>query len=404
MIKVIQRVVMLLSLLLLARSSWADGLQDIRATLAYPRKEAIARLAERPGGDTVSALVLERTLVRKPAEAIPAWPCAQVGDYLRPGCILLASANAINDGRFDDLHKILSALDVRERQQLYRTIPSALLEILVGLPATRRVAQGETHIFLNADSEGYLQDSARPVLDIEMNGRKIAGTLDTGASITLVSDQDAQGLELIPLDYQVDISTYYRPGQMTARFHRVKQLKIGNTELSDVVVLVGGQLTLIGLDLVSKLDSLYVSSGRLSINSSADELARLEKECRVKVFLNSDFIRFNQFLYFTAKVAGKSTVVALDTGYSDGYLATATRPDSAERDALASGVINDARGPIYEHLYNSLAEIEVGSRVTRIPAVFSASRNLPAPYVLGWRGFSQYQLVYNVKSARACLI
>lgn len=85
-------------------------------------------------------------------------------------------------------------------------------------------------------------------------------------------------------------------------------------------------MTLIGLDMISRFDSLYLSPERIAINLSAHELANLEKECRARVFLNSDFMRFNQFLYFIAKVDGKSTIVALDSGYSGDYLATAIMP------------------------------------------------------------------------------
>ena len=163
-------------------------------------------------------------------------------------------------------------------------------------------------------------------------------------------------------------------------------------------------MTLIGLDMISRFDSLYLSPERIAINLSAHELASLEKECRARVFLNSDFMRFNQFLYFIAKVDGNSTIVALDSGYSGDYLATAIMPQGAVRDITSSGVVNDARGAAYEQPYSAEVEVEAGNKTIRMPAIFSGTRKLPAPYVLGWRGFSHYHLVYNVKSARACLI
>ena len=404
MIRVIQRVVVIVCMVLQAQTALAEGLQEIAVALAYPRKEVIAKIAERKGGDVVSALILERALIRKRADGAQGSPCEQVEDSLKSGCLLLVSANAISDGRFDDLRGIFATLDTRAKNQLFQLVPVALFEKLAALSPTRLISQAETNIALSTESEGFLQDSTKPVVDIEINGQKVSGALDTGASVTLISEQDARQLELTPLHYDAEIGTYYRAGKVKAALYQIKELKIGNTQMRDVVVLVGGQMTLIGLDMISRFDSLYLSPERIAINLSAHELANLEKECRARVFLNSDFMRFNQFLYFIAKVDGKNTIVALDSGYSGDYLATAIMPQGAVRDITSSGVVNDARGAAYEQPYSAEVEVEAGNKTIRMPAIFSGTRKLPAPYVLGWRGFSHYHLVYNVKSARACLI
>ena len=144
MIRVIQRVVVILCMVLQAQTALAEGVQEIAVALAYPRKEVIAKIAERKGGDVVSALILERALIRKRADRAQGSPCEHVEDSLKSGCLLLVSANAISDGRFDDLRGIFATLDTRAKNQLFQLVPVALFEKLAALSPTRLISQAET--------------------------------------------------------------------------------------------------------------------------------------------------------------------------------------------------------------------------------------------------------------------
>lgn len=127
----------------------------------------------------------------------------------------------------------------------------------LGMPE-QVVAGGETRIPLSRDGHYWLQ--------AELNGQTFAFMVDTGATLTAVSEETAAAAGLEPRDGGLPIRLQTANGAVAAHLTNIDTLRFGNVEANglDAVIAPGlGKTNVIGMNLLSRLDSVRIEQGEL---------------------------------------------------------------------------------------------------------------------------------------------
>ena len=385
-------------------ATFASDMDSVRQALIYPRKDVLTKIDKIKNGKYLSGLIMARTLVTASLEPSPIHRCPINKPDLNLGCKLILIGNALNSGNRVELREIDTLLSSQDKDYLEKTLPSALISNLLDIPSTEIKSKRTTNILITAENSDFLEEIAKPIVSFEVNNVKGSALFDTGASLTILSQKDASRYQLQPIDSQMDISSYWTGGNIRAKFYLVKKLVIGDVELSNLVVLVGGELNVIGLDIMTKFKSLIISSSEITINLPDPDLSKFEKRCASRVFLGSDFLRLNQYLYFVAGVDGKKTTIAIDSGYVDGEIGSNLHFYENIRTSPRTAILDDAHGPKQQIHYDASVDLEIAGNTTKKVLRYSPDWMLPTPYVMGWLGLSNHTLILNNDKLRACLI
>lgn len=120
------------------------------------------------------------------------------------------------------------------------------------------VAGGAVEIPVGPDGHYWVEAS--------VNGSSLRFLVDSGASITGVSDATAERLGLVasPMDATMTIQT--ANGSMTARRMTIPAMNIGPIQVSDLPVAVSaglGDVNILGMNFLAKLKSWRVEDGRM---------------------------------------------------------------------------------------------------------------------------------------------
>ncbi|KLE35083.1 retropepsin-like aspartic protease family protein [Aurantiacibacter luteus] len=127
----------------------------------------------------------------------------------------------------------------------------------LGLPA-QVVEGGETRIPLARDGHFWLE--------AEINGQRAAFMVDTGATLTAVSQSTAERARLEPRDGGLPIQLQTANGTVAAQLATVDELRFGNVAARglDAVIAPGlGETNVIGMNLLSRLASVRIEQGEL---------------------------------------------------------------------------------------------------------------------------------------------
>ena len=127
----------------------------------------------------------------------------------------------------------------------------------IGLPE-QRVTGGETRIEMSNDGHFWLQAS--------VNGQRRRFLVDTGATLTALSESTAQAAEvpIQPLRQSVLMRT--ANGTVTAELARIDELRFGNVVARDLDAVIApglGETNVIGMNLLSRLASWRVEGRTL---------------------------------------------------------------------------------------------------------------------------------------------
>ncbi|HEY9269262.1 MAG TPA: retropepsin-like aspartic protease, partial [Methylotenera sp.] len=352
----------------------------------------------------LSGLIMARTFVRPPLDTPSVHRCSTNNAKLNLGCKLLSIGDAFNTGDRGKLREIELVLDRKDRTYLDDILPGRLFSKLLPLPSTKVTSNSKTNIAITAENNDFLEEVARPEVSFEINNVGGSALFDTGASLTTLSKNDALRYGLQPIDSKIEISSYWGNEKVSAQFYLAKKVLIGNVELSNLVVLVGGEINIIGLDVMTKFGNLIISSNEIIIDSAEADVLESEKKCRSRVFLSSDFLRFNQYLYFVAALDGKKTALAIDSGYEGGEIGTSLPIYENAKNHARTDTINDIHGTRGQVVYSSSVELDIAGTKSKKILKYSPDWSFPTPYVMGWLGLSNHTLILNNQKLRACLI
>lgn len=268
----------------------------------------------------------------------------------------------------------------------------------------RRTSQREVLRLHPYASDYFVADQVLPFIDVgSANGHSARFVLDTGAPQTRVNVDTARqmGIKLLT-DSHYAYSTFYGEGSLSARFGILDSLKVGSSELHNVLVFVSDRDNLLGLDLISKLGRLKLTRKTLELNP------RLSPRCDSPInYTRSDL---NQRLTIAASLDNRTTQAIVDTGNVD-YLTSAlpgeqvnvvqaltpgnSPPDPANRQRYESfkGVLNLPGNslPITYRYYPGFT----------IPPSWVLGRYVPS-ILLGWRAFEDFELNLDIEAGRSC--
>ncbi len=181
---------------------------------------------------------------------------AMVGGVL--GSILLPRVPALGRLlRFGSTF-VLMAILVLVVLQLSRLDPRFSMAVPeLGLPA--QVVEGdETRVPLSRDGHYWLQ--------AEVNGHSVPFLVDTGATLTAVSEETAEAAGLEARDGGLPIRLQTANGTVAAHLTNIDSLRFGNVAASglDAVIAPGlGETNVIGMNLLSRLASVRIEQGEL---------------------------------------------------------------------------------------------------------------------------------------------
>jgi aspartyl protease family protein len=127
----------------------------------------------------------------------------------------------------------------------------------IALP-TQTVAGGETRIPLSADGHYWIE--------ARVNGSKQRFMVDTGATVTTLSEQSASEAAITPDPLRLPVVVRTANGSIEAQMARAKDLRFGSIAARDMDVIVTGAtggLNVLGMNFLSRLKSWRVEDGVL---------------------------------------------------------------------------------------------------------------------------------------------
>jgi len=127
----------------------------------------------------------------------------------------------------------------------------------IGLPE-QVVVGGETRVPLSRDGHYWLE--------AEVNGQRFPFMVDTGATLTAVSEDVAEAAGLEPRDGGLPIRLQTANGAVAAHLTNIESLRFGNVAANglDAVIAPGlGETNVIGMNLLSRLASVRIEQGEL---------------------------------------------------------------------------------------------------------------------------------------------
>jgi aspartyl protease family protein len=122
----------------------------------------------------------------------------------------------------------------------------------------QRVSGGETRIEMSNDGHFWLEAS--------INGQKRRFLVDTGATLTALSESTAEAAQVQVQELRQSVLMRTANGTVTAQLARIDQLRFGNVVARDLDAVVApglGETNVIGMNLLSRLASWRVEGRTL---------------------------------------------------------------------------------------------------------------------------------------------
>jgi aspartyl protease family protein len=111
-----------------------------------------------------------------------------------------------------------------------------------------------------------MQQDGHYWVDAVVNGQNVHFLIDSGASVTALSQGTADRLDLMPDPMDRTVTMQTANGDVTARRSTISVMQIGTIQASDLPVVVSasfGQVNVLGMNFLNKLKSWRVEGGRM---------------------------------------------------------------------------------------------------------------------------------------------
>lgn len=137
----------------------------------------------------------------------------------------------------------------------------------VALPV-QTVAGDETRVPLAADGHYWIE--------ARVNGSRQRFMVDTGATVTTVSDEAAAAAGIAPDPLRLPLAVRTANGTISARMGQARTLRFGSIEARDIDVIITGAtggLNVLGMNVLSRLKAWRVEDGVLVLTPHTAALA-----------------------------------------------------------------------------------------------------------------------------------
>nr|WP_238538773.1 retropepsin-like aspartic protease [Pseudomonas sp. GM74] len=251
----------------------------------------------------------------------------------------------------------------------------------------------------------HVAEEVLPFIDVgAANGASARFVLDTGAPQTRVNIDTAKkmGIRLLP-DAFYRYSTFYGEKGLAARLGILGSLKVGTREFRNVLVFVSDRDNLLGLDLISKLGRLKITSRTLELNSPP------ATRCDALTVVSRQDL--NQRLVVAAQLDRRVTQAIIDTGNVDYLTASSPGRQLSVVQALTPGSSNAYTGDKrHFQRFDGVLVMQGNIMVVSykyypgftIPPSLLGGQYVPS-ILLGWRAFKDFELNLDLGSGRSCL-
>ena len=361
---------------------WIDSEQGRSASLAQLRQQC-DKVLDPDRHLSCSVTVFARMLEAKAANQIPEY-------YLA----------------IKDKHARAIAADA-DLKPLFSTFGSKSLAILAatGDFSVNGLARHEVLPLHPYADNFYVAEEVLPFIDVgAANGASARFVLDTGAPQTRVNIDTAKkmGIRLLP-DAFYRYSTFYGEKGLAARLGILGSLKVGTREFRNVLVFVSDRDNLLGLDLISKLGRLKITSRTLELNSPP------ATRCDALTVVSRQDL--NQRLVVAAQLDRRVTQAIIDTGNVDYLTASSPGRQLSVVQALTPGSSNAYTGDKrHFQRFDGVLVMQGNIMVVSykyypgftIPPSLLGGQYVPS-ILLGWRAFKDFELNLDLGSGRSCL-
>jgi hypothetical protein len=210
------------------------------------------------------------------------------------------------------------------------------------------------------------------------------------------------GIQLLP-DAYYRYSTFYGEKGLAARLGILGSLKVGTREFRNVLVFVSDRDNLLGLDLISKLGRLKITSRILELNPP------LATRCDASIVVSR--LDLNQRLVVAAQLDRRATQAIIDTGNVDYLTASSPGRQLSVVQALTPGstsvyIGDNKRFQRFDGVLalqgNTMAVTYKYYPGFTIPPSLIGGQYVPS-ILLGWRAFKDFELNLDLTSGRSCL-
>lgn len=282
-------------------------------------------------------------------------------------------------------------------------MPIDNFDILINSPPFRHIGGNKKYEFhFNSVDDNFLNAIENLHIPVKINGEATTAIFDTGASITLISAELARKSNAKILPFTSKLSSFYGNGA-EIKFALISKLEIGNEIFKNIIVAVYGERNLIGFDVMSKLNGVYLSHDSLVLNPNFS----LESNgCKVPVKLRTNLSRTTQLLTTTIIFNNKVHDVNIDTGNYSGYLTHFIPPSEYQTWAKFGGKSDVAgkqgmdKTDTQKIRLGSSKEIDV-----KINSVVGSKKTIEngREFILGTHMLRDYNLYLNFKNGWGCI-
>ena len=247
------------------------------------------------------------------------------------------------------------------------------------------------------------------LVTVKINGVDRTMVLDTGSNITLLrpSTAHALGIEANPSPYShLGQSLPMRPMAATmglgdALLGVARQIRIGTSSsaivLRGVPVAIGGNIDLLGMNVLSRMDSLYITANHVMVDTKQPPIA-----CNEPLEVASDpFGAYIPMLRYA--VDGTTQPVAFDSGSMSYLTGTSSAPTTRRMGPDVAQKRGDVAG-VYEDSYVLVhATLGTGSSAHAEDIEVFPSYKAGFRYVLGVKALKDFDVFFDFKHGKACL-
>lgn len=348
-------------------------------------------------------LVLQRQAINIP-EVKPETCNRFVGELYKVSCQLMILSDVFFNydwSRYAALYQKIQ----REHPDLIKNtlIPIDDFDMLINSPPFRHLGGNKEYkVHFSSIDDNFLNAIEKLHVPVKINGEATMAIFDTGASITLISAELAKKSNAKILPFTSKLSSFYGNGA-EIKFALISKLEIGSETFENIIVAVYGSMTLIGFDVMSKLNGLSLSHDSLILNpNGVNEI----ENCKSPVKLKSNFSRTSQIPITTITVNGKESEANIDTGNNSGYLTHFILPEEYKSGASVRGskdVVGEQgieKVSVQRLRLGSLSEINV-----KVNSVVGSQKIIKngREFILGSHMLRDYNLYLNFKNGWGCI-